>query len=172
MVSKLDKQTQDHLDQTCLYVLRALPSAVDTDVEAHIAVCEECQREIERVRPIVDTFVAWPTDVLRPNRSLWPRLAQRVAAAGVPIRIGNKLLPAFPARFFQRKPTRVALACSCDWRLAGVIPRIAMLDARSCICFTASCGSMTESSVRATTIAPNQAPTTRGSGAKPAVLAC
>jgi anti-sigma factor ChrR (cupin superfamily) len=31
------------------------------------------------LRPVVDSFVAWPTDVLRPSTSLWERLAQRIA---------------------------------------------------------------------------------------------
>ena len=31
------------------------------------------------LRPVIDSFVAWPTDVLRPSASLWDRLAQRIA---------------------------------------------------------------------------------------------
>ena len=32
------------------------------------------------LRPIVDGFVDWPTDVLRPPTPLWGRLTQRIAA--------------------------------------------------------------------------------------------
>lgn len=32
------------------------------------------------LRPIIDSFVSWPTDVLRPSASLWGRLARRIAA--------------------------------------------------------------------------------------------
>ncbi len=33
---------------------------------------------------MVETFTAWPTDVLRPSPSLWGRLAERIGAADVP----------------------------------------------------------------------------------------
>jgi anti-sigma factor ChrR (cupin superfamily) len=49
-------------------------------MEAHLLSCPHCQREYESLRPIVDGFVAWPTDVLRPSPSLQERLAQRIAA--------------------------------------------------------------------------------------------
>jgi anti-sigma factor ChrR (cupin superfamily) len=48
--------------------------------EAHIASCPDCQRELESVRPVVDRFAAWPTDVLRPPTLLQARLARRIAA--------------------------------------------------------------------------------------------
>ena len=41
--------------------------------------CWRCRRESEVLRPVVDAFVAWPTDVLRPAASLQDRLAQRIA---------------------------------------------------------------------------------------------
>jgi anti-sigma factor ChrR (cupin superfamily) len=47
--------------------------------EAHIASCPDCQRELESLRPVVDRFVSWPTDVLRPTASLQARLALRIA---------------------------------------------------------------------------------------------
>ena len=34
---------------------------------------------METLRPIIDSLVAWPTDVLRPSAPLWERLAQRIA---------------------------------------------------------------------------------------------
>ncbi|WP_162916779.1 cupin domain-containing protein [Dongia deserti] len=48
-------------------------------VEAHIAACPDCQRELEILRPVVERFVGWPTDVLRPTTSLQARLALRIA---------------------------------------------------------------------------------------------
>jgi anti-sigma factor ChrR (cupin superfamily) len=48
-------------------------------VEAHISSCAACRQEIETLRPIIGSFVSWPTDVLRPSVSLWERLAQRIA---------------------------------------------------------------------------------------------
>ena len=44
--------------------------------------CIDCQRELEALRPVVDGFVSWPTDVLRPAASLQERLARRIAAEG------------------------------------------------------------------------------------------
>jgi len=35
---------------------------------------------METLRPIIDSFASWPTDVLRPPVPLWERLAQRIAA--------------------------------------------------------------------------------------------
>jgi anti-sigma factor ChrR (cupin superfamily) len=47
----------------------------------------DCQTELEALRPVIESFVSWPTDVLRPSASLWGRLAQRIAAetGGAPI---------------------------------------------------------------------------------------
>jgi len=63
-----------------LYALQALPADERPGVDAHIAECAECRHEVERLRPIVAAFAAWPTDVLRPSTSLWDRLAQRIVA--------------------------------------------------------------------------------------------
>ena len=71
---------RDHLDTACLYALHALPPSEYAAAEAHLSTCPECQRELETLRPVLDTFVAWPTDVLRPPEALWQRLTQRIAA--------------------------------------------------------------------------------------------
>jgi anti-sigma factor ChrR (cupin superfamily) len=64
---------------TCLYVLQALSSSEIAGIEAHIAACPECQRELGTLRSVVDRFVSWPADVLRPTASLQRRLALRLA---------------------------------------------------------------------------------------------
>jgi anti-sigma factor ChrR (cupin superfamily) len=64
------------------YALRALPAHEVPGVEAHIAACPDCREELATLRPIVDSFVTWPTDVLRPMPSLWDRLVQRIADEG------------------------------------------------------------------------------------------
>jgi anti-sigma factor ChrR (cupin superfamily) len=69
----------DQAERTCAYALQALPVEEIAAAEAHVASCPECQRELESLRPVVDRFVAWPTDVLRPSRSLRDRLALRLA---------------------------------------------------------------------------------------------
>ncbi len=64
---------------TCAYALQALPAGEVAGAEAHIAACPDCRRELESLRGVVDRFVAWPTDVLRPAASLQARLADRIA---------------------------------------------------------------------------------------------
>jgi anti-sigma factor ChrR (cupin superfamily) len=49
-------------------------------MEAHLSTCRECREELPTLRSVVDSFVSWPTDVLRPSASLWDRLAERIAA--------------------------------------------------------------------------------------------
>jgi anti-sigma factor ChrR (cupin superfamily) len=64
---------------TCAYAAQALAPSEVAAAEAHIAACADCRRELEGLRPAVDRFVAWPTDVLRPTTSLQARLATRIA---------------------------------------------------------------------------------------------
>jgi anti-sigma factor ChrR (cupin superfamily) len=49
---------------------------------------------METLRPIIDAFASWPTDVLRPSVPLWERLAQRIAAETG----GEPVLPSPPRR--------------------------------------------------------------------------
>src|SRR5881394_406985 len=64
---------------TCAYALQILPESEVAPADAHIASCPDCQRELESLRPVVDSFVSWPADVLRPTTSLQARLALRIA---------------------------------------------------------------------------------------------
>jgi anti-sigma factor ChrR (cupin superfamily) len=61
------------------YALRALPANERSAFEAHVAECPECREELAALRPIIDAFVDWPTDILRPPTPSWGRLAQRIA---------------------------------------------------------------------------------------------
>ncbi len=79
MNSRSDQHDREHLDLVFLYVLQALPSSEIPVVETYISSCADCRREIKTLRPIIGSFVSWPTDVLRPSVSLWGRLAQRIA---------------------------------------------------------------------------------------------
>lgn len=66
-------------ERVCAYAVQALPRAEVPEIEAHLAGCEHCQRELEALRPVVDAFVDWPVDVLRPSASLQERLSRRIA---------------------------------------------------------------------------------------------
>src|SRR5690348_6408990 len=79
MNSKPGTHGQDHLDLVFLFALQSLSPREMASVEAQISSCEECQREIETLRPIVRSFVGWSTEVLRPAEPLWDRLAKRIA---------------------------------------------------------------------------------------------
>ena len=62
------------------FAMQTLAANEARAMEAHIASCAYCRKELEILRPVVDTFVSWPTDVLRPPASLQTRLARRLAA--------------------------------------------------------------------------------------------
>ena len=78
-MSEFPKNPCEYSDVTCDYVAQALTSSEASVAEAHIASCSDCQREVESLRPVLDRFVSWPTDVLRPATSLQTRLALRIA---------------------------------------------------------------------------------------------
>jgi anti-sigma factor ChrR (cupin superfamily) len=80
MSSPLDRSRCGQAELVNAYALQALPTRDVPAVEAHIASCAHCRRELEALRPAVDAFVSWPSDVLRPTASLQGRLAQRIAA--------------------------------------------------------------------------------------------
>src|SRR3954471_3187262 len=71
----------------CAYALHALPARDVAAIEAHVASCAQCRQELQAMRPVVDSFSSWPTDVLRPAPSLQARLARRIAeeAGGKPV---------------------------------------------------------------------------------------
>ena len=66
--------------EVCLSALHAVPPLEVAATENHIAACSGCGREFEALRPIVESFAAWPTDVLRPPAWLQRRLTMRIAA--------------------------------------------------------------------------------------------
>ena len=108
MSSVSDKHGRDHSELVSMYALHALPSSEVPAVEAHISACADCQHELESLRPVVESFVSWPTDVLRPSPSLWGRLAQRIGAETG----GKPLMPA-PPRWAEPEWQEVAPGISC-----------------------------------------------------------
>jgi anti-sigma factor ChrR (cupin superfamily) len=91
MSSGSREHQRDHLDSLSLYALQALPASEVPLVEAQIAACADCRKDVESLRPVVNAFVSWPTDLLRPSTSLWERLARRIA-----VETGQPVLPAPP----------------------------------------------------------------------------
>ena len=71
--------TCQQAELVCAYAVRALSPTESQALEAHLSSCWQCRREFALLRPVVDSFVSWPTDVLRPSASLQGRLAQRIA---------------------------------------------------------------------------------------------
>ena len=80
MSSGASRHDRDHAELVLLHALRALPVSEIPVAEAHLSACAECRQEREALRPVIDAFVAWPIDVLRPPASLWERLSGRIAA--------------------------------------------------------------------------------------------
>jgi anti-sigma factor ChrR (cupin superfamily) len=78
-MSTLHRDRCQQSEVTCAYAAQALAPSEIPAAEAHIASCADCRRELEALRPLVDSFVSWPTDVLRPRASLQARLALRIA---------------------------------------------------------------------------------------------
>jgi quercetin dioxygenase-like cupin family protein len=79
MSAPLDSNLCDQSAQVSSYVMQALPPDEAAAIEAHMASCSQCRQELETLRPVADSFVFWPTDVLRPPASLRERLARRIA---------------------------------------------------------------------------------------------
>jgi anti-sigma factor ChrR (cupin superfamily) len=95
-------------DLTSAYALQSLPASEIAAAEAHIASCPDCRRELESLRPIVNQFVAWPTDVLRPTTSLQERLALRIAEER-----GRRPVPPPPQQWSEPEWEQVAPGIEC-----------------------------------------------------------
>ncbi|MGH7180763.1 MAG: cupin domain-containing protein [Nitrospiraceae bacterium] len=78
-MSMFDRERCEQSEVTCAYASQALAASEAAAAKTHIASCPDCQREVESLRPVVNRFVSWPTDVLRPTTSLQTRLALRIA---------------------------------------------------------------------------------------------
>jgi anti-sigma factor ChrR (cupin superfamily) len=60
------------------FVIGALSAAEAAQFASHLAVCERCRGDVAALRPVMASFVDWPSDVLRPSASLWNRLSERI----------------------------------------------------------------------------------------------
>jgi quercetin dioxygenase-like cupin family protein len=78
MTAASDKDRCDQMELVSAYVLRALPPNEASALEAHMATCVQCRHELQTLRPVVDSFSAWPIEVLTPSTSIWGRLLERI----------------------------------------------------------------------------------------------
>ena len=74
-----DKPRCNESERLSEYLIAALPAAESAALEAHIRTCSICSDELAALQTVVESFVAWPTDVLRPSPVLQRRLARRLA---------------------------------------------------------------------------------------------
>ena len=79
MSSALDRNRCTQGELVCAYALHAIPARDVPAIEAHLASCAQCREELQALRPVLESFSSWPTDVLRPMPSLQARLARRIA---------------------------------------------------------------------------------------------
>ena len=112
---------------TCAYALRVLPASEVAAAEVHLASCRECQRELESLRPVLDRFVAWPTDVLRPAAELQGRLALRIVedTGGQPV---LPPLPQWPEPDWEEVAPGIEcklLATDQEWHRVSMLVRLA-----------------------------------------------
>lgn len=76
----MEQSRCDQAERVPLYALQALPSSERHLLEAHFPSCPECRQTLEALRPLIGSFIDWPTDILRTSESLWSRLASRIGA--------------------------------------------------------------------------------------------
>lgn len=74
---------------TCIYAeqvygfaVGALSAPEAVHFASHLAECASCRADVEALRPVMASFLDWPSDVLRPSASLWKRLAERIGGEG------------------------------------------------------------------------------------------
>jgi anti-sigma factor ChrR (cupin superfamily) len=108
MNSKPPANRCGHSEVTCADALQVLPAREVPAVQAHIASCPACRHEFESLRPVVDRFVCWPTDVLRPATSLQGRLALRIAEE-----TGKPPVPPPPRQWSEPEWEQVAPGIQC-----------------------------------------------------------
>src|ERR1051326_1649061 len=92
----------------CAYALQVVATGEVPTIQAHLATCGDCQREMESLRPVVNQLVSWPTDVLRPTTSLQARLAGRIAED-----IGKQPVPPPPRHWLEPEWEKVAPGIEC-----------------------------------------------------------
>ncbi|HJU21983.1 MAG TPA: cupin domain-containing protein [Casimicrobiaceae bacterium] len=116
-----------HAELAQAYGLQATSEVEARAIEAHLPSCEECRHEVEALRPLVDAFAFWPTDILTPPRALESRLADRLAAD-----TGGERVSPSPQRTQKPDWNEVGPGISCklltsdnETRMVGMLVRLA-----------------------------------------------
>lgn len=108
MTAKDDLNRCRQSDLLGAYALHALPVAEASALQAHLATCPDCRRELDGLAPVVDSMAYWPVDVLRPPRDLQQRLAARIA-----VESGSQLIPPPSRKWAEPDWEDVAPGISC-----------------------------------------------------------
>ena len=78
-MSSPERKPCEQTELVSAYAVRALGASEAASMEVHLASCARCREELAALRPIVEGFTAWPTDLLRAPASMQERLADRIA---------------------------------------------------------------------------------------------
>ena len=49
-------------------------------MEAHLTTCRDCEDELEKLLPVVDCLIDWPTDDIKPTAATRESLARRISS--------------------------------------------------------------------------------------------
>jgi hypothetical protein len=90
------------------FVVGALTLSEATAFTNHLAICAVCRGELDALRPVMASFVGWPSDVLRPSASLWDRLSKRI---GSEQRLSATPSRETPARRFEWETVAPGISC-------------------------------------------------------------
>jgi anti-sigma factor ChrR (cupin superfamily) len=105
------------------HALGALAPDEARGLEAHVAGCESCRRELQSLRGVVESLAAWPADIVRPAPGLQERLARRIAAE-----TGAEPVPAPPREWKEPEWDEVAPGIFCKLLANdGAAHRVSML---------------------------------------------
>jgi DNA-directed RNA polymerase specialized sigma24 family protein len=66
-------------ENVAIHALRALPAKAAAAMEVHLATCSECATELQQLYPVMDSFVDWPIDDMRPSAATRARVARRIS---------------------------------------------------------------------------------------------
>lgn len=62
-----------------IYALQAMPARAASQMAAHLPTCNECQEELEKVRPVVNCLIDWPSDDIKSTAATRESLARRIS---------------------------------------------------------------------------------------------